>query len=44
MLQGLRERMALRRAERRATKPERMQKKARAEALRREHQRKVNRH
>jgi hypothetical protein len=44
MLRELKERMAQRRAERRATKPERMQRKARAEALRREHQRAEHSH
>ena len=39
MLRELKKRMAQRRAERRATKPERMQRKARAEAVRRGHQR-----
>jgi hypothetical protein len=39
MLHELKARMSRRRAERRATRPERTQKKARAEALRRQYQR-----
>ena len=39
MLREFKERMDQRRQERRAAKPGRMEKKARAEALRREHQR-----
>jgi hypothetical protein len=39
MFQALKARMSRRRADRRATRPERAEKKTRAEALRRQHQR-----